>query len=137
MSKKTILKISKEHYKFIQENILGSKDKKKLIIKESQYNFLKNVIVENNNYDRILKSIAEDLDLNYEPSVGTKEIGNEFFNEPLINKKVNGETITPALLFDYLKQKYSVSEDFVKQVIDDWYKGTLKETGRLSKNVSP
>lgn len=138
MNKRNILKITAEQYRILQESIAQTKEKKKLIINESQFNFLKSSIVENFNYGRILNSVMEDLNLNYEPAIGAKEIGNEFFNEPLITKKVNGETITLDLLLDYLNHKNNgISPEFLKQCITDWGSGYYKKNGKLSKNINP
>lgn len=138
MNKRNILKITKEQYKTLQESVAKSKEKRKLVINESQFKFLENIIIESNNYDRNLKSVMNDLDLNYEPAVGTKEIGNEFFHEAAISKKVNGETITVPQLFEYLKHKYKgIEDDFLKQCVTDWGSGYYKEHGKLSKNIKP
>lgn len=111
--------------------------KKKIIINEKQLKLIVNVIKENKVQDNVLKSIVTDLDLNYEPATGTHEIGHEFYNTPMISKKVNGETITPKDLYEYLNHKFDgLNKDFLKQVITDWYKGNLKNNGKLTKNIS-
>lgn len=137
MNKKKILKITDIQYNSLLESVKRN-NKKKLVINENQYLFLEKTILETQNYDRIFKQMVEDLDLNYEPASGMKQISNEFYTESLISKKVNGETITPKLLLDYLKHKYvGVNEEFIKQLLTDWYKGNLKKGGRLTKNVNP
>jgi hypothetical protein len=108
---------------------------KRIIINEKQKKVIVAYISESNNYDRILKSIVEDLDLNYEQAVGVNEIGNEFYNTPMIGKKVDGSNITPKALLDYFKHKYDVGRTFLKQVITDWYEGNFKKNNSLSKNV--
>lgn len=110
--------------------------KKKIIITERQMGLIVKLLKENSVHDRILGRMVEDLDLNYEPAMGTHEIGNEFYNTPLISKKVTGDTITPKDLFEYLDHKFQgLNKEFIKQVITDWYHGRLSEGGGLSKNV--
>lgn len=111
--------------------------KKKIIITEKQMALIVNLIKENNVQDRVLARIIEDLDLNYEPAMGVHEIGNEFYNTPMISKKVTGDTITPKDLYEYLDHKFNgLNKEFIKQVIVDWYHGRLQKGGRLSKNIS-
>lgn len=110
--------------------------KKKIIITEKQMGLVVKLIKENAVHDRVLNRMVEDLDLNYEPAMGTHEIGNEFYNTPLISKKVTGDTITPKDLYEYLNHKFQgLNKEFIQQVITDWYHGRLKEGGGLSKNI--
>lgn len=108
---------------------------KRIIINEKQKKVIVDYINESHNYDRVLKRIIEDLDLNYEPAVGVNEIGNEFYNTIMIGKKVDGSNITPKALLEYFKSKYDVGSKFLKQVISDWYHGKINKNGSLSKNV--
>lgn len=94
-----------------------------------------NLIKENNVHKRLMNSILEDLNLNYEPAMGVHEMGNEFYNTPVISKKVTGDTITPKELYEYLQHKHQAPNEFIKQVIVDWYHGRLEKDGNLSKNV--
>lgn len=94
------------------------------------------MLKENSVHDRVLNRMVNDLNLNYEPAMGTHEIGNEFYNTALISKKVTGDTITPKDLFEYLNHKFQgLNKDFIQQVIIDWYHGRLADNGGLSKNV--
>jgi len=49
--------------------------------------------------------------------------------------KADGESITPKSLFEYLKFKYNMGEEFTKQVIRDWMYGKITPNFTLSKNV--
>ena len=109
---------------------------KKVIITEKQLSLIADYITETNQQEALIKRIKADLDLNYEPSRGTYKKGGEYFDEPMIMNKVNQELMTPKSLFDYMKYKYQLGDDFIKQIIDDWYNGNLDDYGRLSKNVS-
>jgi len=109
---------------------------KRIIISETQKRVIINYINEVNNHDRLIKTVVSDLNLNYEKAVGVNELGNEFYNIPMIGKKVDNTNITPKSLLEYFKVKYSVSSDFLKQVISDWYYGSFSKDGSLSKNVS-
>lgn len=108
---------------------------KKIIISERQLEALTRFIKEAYGYEETVREIAEDLNLNYEATVGTYKEGGEFFETAMINNKVSGEMITPKSLYEYLNYKYDVSEDFIKQVIRDWFDGNLKDSYILSKNV--
>lgn len=108
---------------------------KKLLISESQLLVLKNYIHESNNHEILVRRIAADLDLNYEPSKGTYKKGGEFHEQPMVLNKVNQELMTPKSLFDYMMYKYKLGATFVKQIITDWFKGNLDKTGTLSKNT--
>ena len=109
---------------------------KKVIISERQLRVIADYISEANQQEALIKKIKADLDLNYEPSNGTYKKGGEYFEEPMIMNKVNQELMTPKSLFDYMKYKYELGDNFIKQIIDDWYKGNLNDSDRLSKNVS-
>ncbi len=108
---------------------------KKVIISESQLFLIKNYICESNNHEVLVRRIAADLDLNYEPTKGTYKKGGEFHEEAMILNKVNQELMTPKSLFDYLTYKYKLGSDFIKQIIKDWYTGNLDKSGGLSKNT--
>jgi hypothetical protein len=46
------------------------------------------------------------------------------------------EVISPESLFDYVKYKYKVKDEFIKQVISDWMFGKIGDNFILSKNVA-
>lgn len=108
----------------------------KLIISERQLELLATHIKENDSHQSLVRRVAADLDLNYEPTVGTYKKGGEYHEEKMVLNKVNKEQMTVASLYDYMKYKYELGDDFLKQIIDDWYKGNLDKSGQLSKNVS-
>lgn len=83
----------------------------------------------------MVERIKNDLDLNYEPISGVIRKGGEYKEKPMIKINIDGESITPKALFDYLKYKYKASDEFIKQVIIDWSSGNIKNNN-LSKNVS-
>lgn len=109
---------------------------RKVIISERQLELITNHILESGGHESIVKRIGEDLKLNYEPTKGTYKKGGEFFEQAMVTNKVNGEMMTVKSLFDYMKYKYKLGDDFLKQVIDDWYNGRLQDSYNLSKNVS-
>lgn len=109
--------------------------KKRLIISERQVNIIKNYLNEENDHDIILNKIISDLNLNYETEKGTYRSGGEYFEKPMIKIKADDELITPKDLFDYLKFKYKLNSEFIKQVIIDWLNNNIKDN-KLSKNIS-
>ena len=93
-------------------------------------------ITEANDFELLVKKIVDDLNLNYEPIVGTYRKGGEYFEKPIVKIKADGQTTTPKELLDYLKFKNkSVSDKFIKQIILDWANGDI-DGYSLSKNVS-
>lgn len=109
---------------------------RKVLISESQLKMLKDHICETDNHDIMVRRVVVDLDLNYEPSQGTFKKGGEFHEEAMVLNKVNQELMTAKSLFDYLSYKYKLGEKFLKQIINDWYKGNLSNSSKLSKNIS-
>lgn len=109
--------------------------KKTIIITETQLERLKNFIQEGIVYTKMVERIKKDLDLNYEPSIGVMREGGEYFEEPMVKIKIDGEMITPKALYEYLKYKYKMGDDFTKQIIRDWMFGKINKDNRLSKNV--
>lgn len=109
---------------------------RKVIISENQLAVLKNHICEADAHDTMIRRVVADLDLNYEPSQGTFKKGGEFHEQPMVLNKVNQELMTVKSLFDYLKYKHGLGEEFLQQIIDDWFKGNLKNSDKLSKNIS-
>jgi hypothetical protein len=110
--------------------------KKKIIITESQMNRLKVNLVESSAHAIMVKQMKEELDGNYEPVVKFVREGGEYFEEPMVTVKVDKEVITPKSLYEYMKYKYKVNDEFIKQVIRDWMFGKITDNYGLSKNVS-
>jgi len=54
----------------------------------------------------------------------------------MILVKVDEEIITPKSLYEYMKYKYKMGDEFTKQVIRDWMCGTISDDYSLSKNVT-
>jgi hypothetical protein len=104
---------------------------KKLIITERQFRAIKKHIDENVANVRLRNQIHEFLESDYEASGGVEEIANEFYPKALIKKKINGEVITPAALYKYMKHKFmAVDETILKDCLEGWFKGDYdKETG--------
>ena len=109
--------------------------KKKLIITEQQFERLKIVLAENNVHGNIVKQMKTELDANYEPIEKFVREGGEYYEKAMIMVKADNETITPKSLFEYMKFKYKVGDEFIKQVIRDWVYGKISDDNQLSKNV--
>jgi len=108
--------------------------RKKLIISEEQYKALEQVVNESVHTDKVGKIVA-DLDKNYKKALETYRVGNEYKQRKVFEIIVDGELISPKDLLTYLKEKYDSSEDFLKQLLNDWCDGTIKD-GSLSKSVT-
>lgn len=106
----------------------------KILISEKQLSTLKSYIKETSMHTGMVGRIKSDLDSNYEPMVGVVRGGGEYSEQPMIKIKVDGESISPSALFDYIKFKYKVGDEFIKQIIRDWADGKIKGN-ILSKNV--
>lgn len=106
--------------------------KKKLIITESQLGRLYEGVL----HSRIVRQMKEELDLNYEPIEKFVREGGEYNEKPMIRIKVDNEVITPKSLYEYMKYKYKMGDDFTKQVIRDWMYGNISDDFNLSKNVT-
>lgn len=111
--------------------------KKKVIITESQLNKIVQTINESEQVKLVVKNIADFLLKNYEPALATVNNGLEYTRKSIITKKVDGDKLSAAALFDYLGNKFpQVSDEFLQQVITDWYNGVLDgKNYRLSKNI--
>lgn len=112
--------------------------KKKVIIKESQLRKLVGFLKENEQHTSFVKKIADDLMTNYEPAVGAFNNGSEFKHKTLITKKVDGEQLSLGALKNYLSDKYlNINDEFIEQVITDWYNGKLNTKDyQLTRNVN-
>jgi hypothetical protein len=110
--------------------------KKKIIITESQMNRLSVNLVEDSAHSVMVKQMKEELDSNYEPVAKFVREGGEYFEKPMITVKADNEVITPKSLYEYMKYKYKVNDEFIKQVISDWMFNKITDNYGLSKNVS-
>jgi len=111
--------------------------KKKLIITETQYGRIENLLVESTKHSKLVKEIKDFLDANYSPSDNFTRKGGEYFTEPMFEVTVDEELISPKSLYEYVNYKFdTVGESFIKQVIRDWVDGKITNDYKLSKNVS-
>jgi hypothetical protein len=108
---------------------------KKVIISEKQLGVLAKHIQESDRHQILVKRIVDDLNLNYEPTSGTYKKGGEYYDEQMVQNKVNKEMMTPKSLFDYMQYKYELGDKFLQQIINDWFKGNMTGQTSLSKNV--
>lgn len=110
--------------------------KKKLIINESQLKMLKQNILENDIYGGVVKQMKEFLDKNYEPIEKFVREGGEYFEKPMVMVRADEEVISPKALYEYMKYKFNMGEEFTKQVIRDWISNKITDDYKLSKNVA-
>lgn len=109
--------------------------KKRIVITERQYNNLTKILNENA-HSAMVKKMKEDLDMNYTAVDKFVREGGEYFEKPMIEIKADGEVISPKSLYEYMKYKYNMSDDFTKQVVNDWVFNRITDDYRLSKNVA-
>jgi hypothetical protein len=109
--------------------------KKRLIITENQLKRLKTSLTENA-HSSLIKRMKEELDKNYTPIEKFVREGGEYFEKPMVMINADEEAITPKDLYEYMKSKYKVGEEFTKQIIKDWMFGKITDDYRLSKNVA-
>ena len=109
---------------------------KKIIITETQYNKLLSFINEGD-FHIILGDVIDDLNKNYEPVNAVVKDYHDYKEEARIKVMVDDSVISSLDLLNYMKYKYHAicGENFLKQVIDDWYHGRVKD-GMLSKNIT-
>lgn len=106
--------------------------RKKIIIKESQAEIIKEYEVKR----KLIDSIKKELDSNYEPISAFYRSNKEYYNAPMIKNKIDGDNIPPHDLMMYFSKKFpNLSPEFIKQVITDWYNGDLDEKEKLTANV--
>lgn len=110
---------------------------KKIIITESQYNSLLTSLINEGDFHVILNRVVEDLDTNYESVTAIVKDYHDYKEEPRFKVKADNSIATASAILDYFKYKYHgvCGEGFLKQVIDDWYHGRIKD-GVLSKNIT-
>jgi hypothetical protein len=109
---------------------------KRVILSERQVRMLKNALNEESYQTNIVRQMKSYLDNNYTPVEKFVREGGEYFEKPMIEVKADGEIITPKSLYEYLKYKFKMSDDFTKQVIRDWMFGNIGDDFSLSKNVN-
>jgi hypothetical protein len=109
---------------------------KKLIITEQQYNRIFAHIISEGDYDVILGRVLDDLNKNYEKVSAVVKGYHDYNESPMIRVKVDDSIIKPNDLLEYLKYSYHgvCGDEFLKQVIDDWYHNRVVD-GNLTKNV--
>lgn len=109
--------------------------KKKIIIDEKQLHMISNHIIESVSHVRLKNSIFKFLNNDYEPSRGVKLMGNEFYSEPLVKKKIDGEEITLKALLKYITHKFNgLTQTELIDSIKGWYYGDYDtETGFRKK----
>jgi hypothetical protein len=106
----------------------------KLIITESQYNRLQQRLTETA-FSSMVRRMKEDLDANYTPTENYVREGGEYSNVPMFKVNLDEELISPSALYEYLKNKYNMGEQFTQQVIRDWVDNKITNEFMLSKNV--
>lgn len=109
---------------------------KKIKITEQQYKKLEMTLSENAVHTNLVKQIKTELDSNYLPTMKFVRKGGEYTEQPMVMVLADEEIISPESLFDYVKYKYKVKDEFIKQVISDWMFGKIGDNFILSKNVS-
>jgi hypothetical protein len=109
----------------------------KIIITESQYNRLFKHRLKENLFDIVLNELLSDLNKNYEKVTAIVNDYHDYNEKPRFKVKVDGNVITAKELLEYMKYKYheKCGENFIKQVIDDWFNDKIKD-GFLSKNIT-
>ncbi len=107
----------------------------RLIISEKQLGSLADYVLENN-HSKVVENVVEYLKTYYEPYSGVYKKGGEYHKEPMVKNMVNGELMTVKSLYEHMLYKFDgLATDFIKQVIDDWYKDKIGDDYKLSKNV--
>ena len=83
----------------------------------------------------MVKRMKEDLDANYTPTENYVREGGEYSTVPMFKVNLDEELISPSALYEYMKNKYNMGEEFTQQVIRDWVDGAITDNFMLSKNV--
>lgn len=109
---------------------------KKIKLTESQLIRLESRLLENTAHSNLVKQIKTELDNNYKPTMKFVKKGGEYFEEPMILVLADEEIISAKSLFEYVKFKYKVNDEFIKQVISDWMYGKIDDSFTLSKNIA-
>jgi hypothetical protein len=109
---------------------------KKIKITEQQFKKLEMTLSENAVHTNLVKQIKTELDANYLPTMKFVRKGGEYSEQPMVMVLADEEVISPESLFDYVKYKYKVKDEFIKQVISDWMFGKIGDNFILSKNIA-
>lgn len=112
--------------------------KKKLIITESQLNRLRLNLNENTEYTNhanMVKTMVEELRNNYKIVEKYVKEGGDYKSVTMFEIAIDEEVIPAKNLFEYLKHKYDVSDNFIQQVIKDWVDNKITDNYTLSKNI--
>jgi len=109
---------------------------KKIKITEQQYNRLEKILAEGAVHSNLVKQIKTELDANYSPTMKFVRKGGEYTEQPMVVVLADEEVISPESLFNYVKYKYKVNDEFIKQVISDWMFGKIDDNFTLSKNIA-
>lgn len=109
--------------------------KNKLIITEEQLAMIANVIKEDAIHKSLIKQVGDYLTKYYTPSFGTYKEKGVYNNEPMIQNKIDEELITPKNLLKHLIDKFKLDQEFLSQIIRDWYDGKLDSNYLLSQNI--
>lgn len=86
-------------------------------------------------YSSVVKQIKDELDANYTTTQSYVRKGGDYITQTMIKVNVDDEIISPKSLYEYLKFKYKMGDEFTKQVIKDWVNGKITDNFTLSKNV--
>jgi hypothetical protein len=109
---------------------------KKIKITEQQFKKLEEILTENAVHTNLVKQIKTELDANYSPTMKFVRKGGEYTEQPMVVVLADEEVISPESLFDYMKYKYKINDEFIKQVISDWMFGRIDDNFTLSKNIT-
>jgi len=110
---------------------------KKIIITESQYNKIIKPLIKEGDYHIVLDEVLDNLNKNYEMVTAIVKDYHDYNEQPRFKVKADDSIIEAKDILDYFKYSYHgvCGEEFLKQVIDDWYHGRIKD-GMLSKNIT-
>ena len=105
---------------------------RKLKITEEQFSMIVEHLQE-----KSVERVVEYLENYYKASTGTYRKGGEYHDQPMIANEVDGEMMTPKSLFQHLKYKFNMGDDFLQQIVRDWYDGKFENNSNysLSRNV--
>ena len=109
---------------------------RKIKITENQLKVISNVILETKANVSLRNKLHKFLESDYEPNGGVKKLGNQFFDTPLIKKKIDGEIITPQILCSYMCDKFSgIDKSIIVDAIKGWFVGDYDEETGMRKKV--
>lgn len=104
----------------------------KIKITESQKDFiLENEVVERNTH-----KLMDFLNKSYEVAIATEKFNDEYKETPMVKNLIDDSLLTVDELKSYIFKKFNnYSEEFLTQVIKDWYSGFYVKNGKLSRNI--